>query len=204
MATTTSVTEWPQVLRIARLALAVAADELPAYSNPKSQKRFTQPQLLACLVVRAYLQLTYRGMVELLRKSEKLRQALGLTQVPNYSTLQRFAERVVTPEMLERLLARLLERVGNVFEQLPAPRPSAASAVSNATAATPVTPSASAATSAPSTASAAVPKRSVPTAPEAKTPATAAKAPAATATNAVKTTSGGVAAKPQLAKGKRS
>ena len=39
----------------ARLAVELAADELPAYAHPK---KFTQPQLLACLILKAHLRQT--------------------------------------------------------------------------------------------------------------------------------------------------
>lgn len=48
-------TERNRLVRAAELAIAVTADEVPAYSYPKSPRRFTQPQLLACLVLRAHL-----------------------------------------------------------------------------------------------------------------------------------------------------
>jgi hypothetical protein len=102
----------------AELALAVAADELPAYSCPKSPRRFTQPQLLACLVLRAYQKQTYRGIADLLAASDGLRRAVGLTRVPDYSTLQRFADRTVTPDLIDRVLGRLVERVGPVIEDV--------------------------------------------------------------------------------------
>jgi len=107
-----------RLVRAAELALAVAADELPAYSCPKSPRRFTQPQLLACLVLRAYQKQTYRGVVDLLAASDDLRRALGLGRVPDYSTLQRFADRAVTPDLIDRVLGRMVERVGPAVDDV--------------------------------------------------------------------------------------
>ncbi|MBX9625784.1 MAG: transposase [Gemmataceae bacterium] len=101
-----------RLVRVAELALETAAGELPADSCPKSPRRFTQPQLLACLVIRAYQKQTYRGVADLLAASDELRGALGLARVPDYSTLQRSADRAVTPDLVDRLLGRLVERVG--------------------------------------------------------------------------------------------
>ena len=103
-----------RLVRVAELALATATPELPAYSCPKSPRRFTQPQLLACLVLRAYLGQTYRGIADLLAASDDLRRVLGLARVPDHSTLQRFADRAVTPDPVDRLLGRLVRRVGPV------------------------------------------------------------------------------------------
>lgn len=110
--------EWNRLVRTAALALAVAADELPLYSCPKSPRRFTQPQLLACLVLRAYLKQTYRGIADLLAAADDLRRVLGLARVPDYSTLQRFADRAVTPHVIDRVLGRLVQRVGPAIQDV--------------------------------------------------------------------------------------
>jgi len=55
---------------------------------------FTQRQLMACLILRAYLKTTYRGVLELLAVSSNLREALGLgDKLPHYTTLQKFSVR---------------------------------------------------------------------------------------------------------------
>jgi hypothetical protein len=100
------------LIRFARLALAIGQDTMPAYSHPKSPRRFTQPQLLACLLLRARLKLTYRATSELIEASDGLRLALGLGRVPDHSTLQKFAERAVTGNSVDDALAALLRRVG--------------------------------------------------------------------------------------------
>jgi len=69
-------------------------------------------------VLRAYAKQTYRGVVDLLGASDDLRRVLALTRVPNSSTLQRFADRAVTPALLDRVLGRLIERVRPVVEEV--------------------------------------------------------------------------------------
>ncbi|RYE83156.1 MAG: hypothetical protein EOO75_19695 [Myxococcales bacterium] len=99
----------PLVVAIARLAVEAASRELPDYSCPKSPRRYTQPQLLACLVLRAHLKLTYRQTTELLECSDGLRDALGLRgAVPRHTTLDLFAARVATPALLDRVVAAVL------------------------------------------------------------------------------------------------
>jgi hypothetical protein len=124
-----------ELLEVARVALVVARRQLGDYSCPKSKHVFTQPQLMACLVLRAYRKLTYRGTAELLDASDGLREALGLSRVPAHTTLKEFEGRVVTPPLLDRLvgavLALLVER-GLVVKELAADstgvEPTAASA----------------------------------------------------------------------------
>ena len=43
------------------MALRAARDSLPDQAKAKSPKKFTQPQLMVCLVIKEFLQLDYRG-----------------------------------------------------------------------------------------------------------------------------------------------
>jgi hypothetical protein len=47
-------------VRFARLAYAVAQEGVPRYAHPKSPQRFTQPQLVVCLLLTQYLNVSYR------------------------------------------------------------------------------------------------------------------------------------------------
>ncbi len=66
---------------------------------------------MACLIFRAYLKTTYRGIIEILETSEALCQRLGLDRLPHYSTLKRFADRSVVPEIIEGLLGEILNEL---------------------------------------------------------------------------------------------
>lgn len=74
-------------LALARTALEVATAALPPYSSKFSKKDFTQPQLLAILVLQQFFKTDYRGIVHLLADWSDLRQVLQLKKVPHYSTL---------------------------------------------------------------------------------------------------------------------
>src|SRR4051794_41855315 len=88
--TTRPMTKSPR--RVARAALAVAREALPAYSCPTSRHDYTQAQLFAILALKTFLKTDYRGVVAFLEDFPALRQDLGLAQVPHYSTLC-YAER---------------------------------------------------------------------------------------------------------------
>ena len=98
------MTQNNSLIAIATLALRVGRRCLRAYAHPKSPQRFTQPQLLACLVLKANLKLTYRALSDLLEVSPPLRQAIGLTQTPHYTTLQKFAASEGLPKVLDAVL----------------------------------------------------------------------------------------------------
>lgn len=74
-------------IRVAREALAVGREALPAYATRSSKHTYTQPQLFALLVLKHFLRTDYRGLVTTVAEWAELRRALHLTQVPHYSTL---------------------------------------------------------------------------------------------------------------------
>ncbi|MGC9944113.1 MAG: transposase [Verrucomicrobiota bacterium] len=83
--------------RVANLAMRLGGRHLADYGATRSRHDFTQRQLMACLILRAYLKTTYRGLLELLAISPNLRGALGLAEkLPHYTTLQKFSARSQT------------------------------------------------------------------------------------------------------------
>jgi hypothetical protein len=72
---------------VVRAALAAAQDALPVYSCAKSKHDFTQQQLFAILVLRYFFNTNLRRVVTMLAEWSDLREELGLTKVPHYSTL---------------------------------------------------------------------------------------------------------------------
>ena len=77
---------------VAREALALARESLPAYSSRYSRKDSTQHQLFAVLALKTFLKTDYRGVVAALADFAELRADLGLKKVPDHSTLC-YAER---------------------------------------------------------------------------------------------------------------
>ena len=83
-------------LAVARTALDTARDALPTYSSKYSRHDFTQHQHFALLALREFLKADYRGLEEILREWAELRDALGLEKVPDHSTMQKAAERLLS------------------------------------------------------------------------------------------------------------
>jgi hypothetical protein len=77
---------------VAREALRLAQEALPAYSSKFSRQDFTQHQLFALLALKTFFKTDYRGLIRMLEDFAELRQDLGLDKVPHYSTLC-YAER---------------------------------------------------------------------------------------------------------------
>src|SRR3954467_12881030 len=72
---------------VAREALQLAREAMPEYSSPYSRRDFTQHQLFAVLALKTFLKTDYRGVAQFLADFAELRDDLGLTGVPHYSTL---------------------------------------------------------------------------------------------------------------------
>src|ERR1700729_4365456 len=105
-----------RLVAVARLSLRLAGKYLQPYSCAKSPHTFTQRQLMTCLILRAYLKTTYRGLVEILETSEMLRETLGLRRLPHYSTLKYFADRSGTLEIVDAMLAEIAKQFAQVDE----------------------------------------------------------------------------------------
>jgi hypothetical protein len=100
-----------QWLGFATLALQLSQATLPRFAHKFSPQRFTLPQLAACVLLKEYRQLDWRGIEALLELSPALRHTLQLHRVPDFSTLWRFTQRWLNADQLGRLLAALLHRL---------------------------------------------------------------------------------------------
>ena len=100
-----------QFVIFARLAHNLAKQEYAPYSHPKSPKKFTQPQLVACILLMHRLRMSYRDMEEWLLASDAVVNELGLKEVPTYSTLARAAARLLTLAHIDRLNTQLLREL---------------------------------------------------------------------------------------------
>lgn len=72
---------------LARKALQIASEAMPAYASKFSKRDFTQHQLLAMLVLKQFFKTDDRGIVELLRDLPDLQNVLGIRKVPHFTTL---------------------------------------------------------------------------------------------------------------------
>jgi hypothetical protein len=96
--------------RVLAEALQVAEASLPAYSHRCSPKKFTQHQLFACLVLKDFYGLTYRGTMGLLSDGDSLASTIGLRKIPHWTTLQKAADRLLPSRSFRRLLSTTVER----------------------------------------------------------------------------------------------
>jgi hypothetical protein len=74
--------------------MAEAREAIPQYSSRFSRHDYTQHQLYALVALRRLLKTDYRGLEATLHDWTELRDALGLSRVPDHSTIQRAARRL--------------------------------------------------------------------------------------------------------------
>ncbi len=97
-------------LRVARRALTAATLVLPRYAHRFSPKKYTQPQLFACLVLKTFFKTDYRGLAAQLADHSDLRHLLGLKTVPHFTTPQKASRRLLRLAVARRLFRCTVRR----------------------------------------------------------------------------------------------
>ncbi len=90
------------------MAHAVARDALAAYAHRCSPKKFTQPQLFACLVLKEFYKSDYRQVCQTLADSADLREAIGLKEAPHFTTLHKASKRLLIASLVKRVMDQLI------------------------------------------------------------------------------------------------
>jgi len=82
-------------LKFVATAQAVSANShLQIYSCKYSKRKYTQHQLLILVLLKEYLNEDYRDIVEIVEVMDKVKEKIGLKQVPHFTTLQKFVTRL--------------------------------------------------------------------------------------------------------------
>jgi hypothetical protein len=97
-------------VRMAHIVHELAEAVVPRYRHPNSPRTYTQPQLVACLILMVHLDLSYRDMEEWLLATDKVCEALGLQQVPDHTTFNRTMKHLGMPT-LQALNSTLLTQL---------------------------------------------------------------------------------------------
>ncbi len=94
--------------KVLQVAYAVAKDALPTYAHRCSPRKFTQHQLFACLVLKAFWKTDYRGIVAMLSDLPELCAVIDLNVVPHFTTLQKAERRLLLSKGAEALISATL------------------------------------------------------------------------------------------------
>jgi IS5 family transposase len=99
-----------RIYKLAKESQRLAQGVVPPYSSKFSKRTFTQDQHIAILCIRVKSRQKLREMEELLINMPNVQEALGLSQVPDYSTMCRAMKRLRT-----KILSVLLYLAACVF-----------------------------------------------------------------------------------------
>jgi hypothetical protein len=91
---------------LARKALQVSRQAIPAYSSKYSRQDFTQHQLLTLLVLEQFFKIDDRGIIALLADFSDLRRVLRLKKLPHPTTLFQARRRLVKKGALKACSVR--------------------------------------------------------------------------------------------------
>ena len=94
---------------MARAAYKIAKSSLPKYAHRYSPKKFTQPQLFVCLVLKIFYQTDYRGITAILADSTDICKAFDLKTVPHFTTLQKASKKLLCFAVADKLLKATIE-----------------------------------------------------------------------------------------------
>lgn len=93
-------------LAVLRVAHELGRQTLRRHWHKYAPKKFTVPQLFACLVLKEFLRLDYRKLAALLKESPVWCGAIDLASVPHFTTFQKAADRLLESSRVQRLLDR--------------------------------------------------------------------------------------------------
>lgn len=83
-----------KIIRFTELMVsAIRRSRVPLYSCRRAPRTYKQYQHLAVLGLMKYLRTDYRGIIELLHNMPDVMAAMGMYQLPHYTTLQKFLQR---------------------------------------------------------------------------------------------------------------
>jgi transposase len=96
-------------IRFVELSSGLIRDSrIPLYSSKFSRKTYTQHQLLILLLLKEYLSEDYRDAVELTEIMDSLRKKIHLDEVPHFTTIHKFCQRIRS-STFNRLLNRIMK-----------------------------------------------------------------------------------------------
>jgi Transposase DDE domain len=96
--------------RVLQVAYDAACEAVPPHRHKFSPKKFTQHQLLACLVLKEFLRLDYRGLAAHLADHSDLRRQISLGAVPHFTTFQKAAGRLLAAVPGRKMFDAVLDR----------------------------------------------------------------------------------------------
>lgn len=91
-------------MRVVELARRIGRRGMRSYAHDTSPKVFARPRTFACLILKASLGDTYRGLIDQRALNPAVGDAIGLKRLPHFTALEKFACRQDVPARAGRLI----------------------------------------------------------------------------------------------------
>jgi len=86
---------------------------LPPYSSKFSKRKYKQYQLFVILLYKAWANVSYRDVIEILSSNPSFVSLLSLSDIPHFTTIQKFCKRISM-----KLITSVFNKVVKSFEGL--------------------------------------------------------------------------------------
>jgi len=112
--TKTKSSKHNKTLLFLKIVFAVSKKSLPPYFHKCSPRKFTRPQVMACLLLREYYKLDLRRLEEFINSNPEFLRILKIKQSPDHTTLCRHFSKA-SDEEIQKILTQTLKKLPKEF-----------------------------------------------------------------------------------------
>ena len=104
--------------KLIKQALTTSKRVLPPYSSKFSKRKYKQYQLFVILLYKAWVNVSYRDVIEILSSNPALVTLLSLSDIPHFTTIQKFCKRIsmkLITFVFNKVVKSFLGLLGNIM-----------------------------------------------------------------------------------------
>jgi len=99
-------------------AITISKRVLPPYSSKFSKRKYKQYQLFDILLYKAWVNVSYRDVIEIISSNPSFVSLLSLSDIPHFTTIQKFCKRVsmkLITSVFNKVVKSFLGLMGNIL-----------------------------------------------------------------------------------------
>jgi len=96
--------------KLIKQVVIISKRVLPAYSSKFSKKKYKQYQLFVILLYKAWVNVSYRDVIEIISSNPVFVALLSLSEIPHFTTIQKFCKKISV-----KLVASVFNKVVKSF-----------------------------------------------------------------------------------------
>ena len=104
--------------KLVKQAVITSKRVLPPYSSKFSKRKYKQYQLFVILLYKAWINVSYRDVIEILSSNPTFVSLLSLSDIPHFTTIQKFCKRVsmkLITSVFNKVVKSFLDLLGNII-----------------------------------------------------------------------------------------